>query len=141
MSAFVEKTVLAIDPGTHKCGIALVKRSEEGALDLLWRDIIPVDAVLPKIHEAYVHAEFHLIIVGSSTGSKPLVEAIRSHLPGMGLLVIDERETTIQARERYWEHHPRKGWRRFWPASLQVPPEPYDDFAAYVIAERVLTES
>jgi RNase H-fold protein (predicted Holliday junction resolvase) len=135
------KTVLSIDPGTAKCGMALVRREVDGKVNLLWRSVVPVDAVLVKLHEAYIVAEFHLVILGDSTGSKQVKESIRKHLPSMGLLVIDEKETTMQARERYWESHPRTGWRKFLPATLQVPPEPYDDFAALVLAERVLIES
>lgn len=136
----MKKTVLSIDPGTGKSGMALVQRDEDGKIRLLWHDVVPSEHVLVKLHEAYIVEEFHLVILGDSTGSKQIKTALRNHLPSMGLLVIDETETTIQARERYWEHNPRKGWRKILPASLQVPPEPYDDYAALVLAERVLSE-
>lgn len=79
-----------------------------------------------------------MIIVGSGTTSKPLIADIREELPSMAILVVDEKDTTYQARERYWEHNPRRGWRRFLPSTLQVPPDPVDDYAALIIAERVL---
>ena len=135
-----KKTVLSVDPGTSKCGMALVQRDEEGKIKLLWHDVVPADAVIVKLHEAYIVEEFHLVILGDSTGSKKIKTDLRRHLPSMGLLVIDETETTMQARERYWEHNPRRGWRKLLPATLQVPPEPYDDYAALVLAERVLSE-
>ena len=134
------KTVLSIDPGTSKCGMALVRRTEDGSLKLLWHDVVPAEAVIVKLHEAYIVEEFHLVIIGDSTGSKKVKTDLRRHLPSMGILVIDEKETTIQARERYWEYNPRKGWRKLLPATLQVPPEAYDDYAALVLAERVLSE-
>lgn len=120
--------------------MALVQRTEEGVIKLLWHDVVPVEAVIVKLHEAYIVEEFHLVIIGDSTGSKKVKTDLRRHLPSMGILVIDEKETTIQARERYWEYNPRKGWRKFLPATLQVPPEAYDDYAALVLAERVLSE-
>jgi RNase H-fold protein (predicted Holliday junction resolvase) len=135
-----KKTVLSIDPGTSKCGMALVQRSDDNSIKLLWHDVVPIDAVIVKLHEAYIVEEFHLVIIGDSTGSKKVKTDLRRHLPSMGILVIDEKETTIQARERYWEYNPRKGWRKFLPATLQVPPEAYDDYAALVLAERVLSE-
>ncbi len=135
-----KKTILSVDPGTSKSGMALVQRTEDGSIKLLWHDVVPTEAVIVKLHEAYIVEEFHLVILGDSTGSKQVKTALRRHLPSMGLLVVDETETTIQARERYWEHNPRRGWRKFLPASLQVPPEPYDDYAALVLAERVLSE-
>lgn len=134
----VEKTVLAIDPGSSKCGMALVRRTAPESAELLWRSVAPTEIVVPKIHEAYVVSSFELIIVGGGTSSQRLVQAIRERLPSMGILVVDERDTTLAARERYWEHHPRRGWRRILPSTLQVPPDPVDDFVALILAERVL---
>lgn len=136
----MEKTVLAIDPGTKKCGMALVTRNLSGGIELLWRAIVAPEAVLPNLHAAYAVHPFTLVIIGEGTSSSQMIRAIREHLPAMGTLVVDERDTSLHARERYWEHHPRKGWRKFLPSSLQVPPEPVDDFAALVIAERILLE-
>ena len=134
----IEKTVLAIDPGTSKCGMALVKRVKEDRVELMWHGVVPPSAVTPKLHEAYSHAPYQLVIVGGGTSSKQVVQGIREHLPSMAILVVDERETTLQARERYWENNRRRGWRRFFPATLQVPPDPVDDYVAMILAERVL---
>jgi hypothetical protein len=134
----IEKTVLAIDPGSSKCGMALVKRVEEDRVELLWHGVVPLGAITPKLHEAYIHAPYQLVIVGGGTHSKQVVQRIREHLPSMAILVVDERETTLQARERYWEKNRRRGWRRLIPATLQVPPDPVDDYVAMILAERVL---
>lgn len=135
-----EKVVLAIDPGTSKCGLALVRRKPSNELDLIWRDIVPTPDIAAALVTAAQISEFSMIIIGSGTSSRTLVETLRETLPSIGILVVDEKETTIQARERYWEHNPRRGWRRLLPATMQVPPEPVDDFAAFVLAERVLVE-
>jgi RNase H-fold protein (predicted Holliday junction resolvase) len=134
----MDKTVLAIDPGTRKCGMALVQRTSGNRVDLRWRAIAEPKMVIPKLHEAYVVEPFQLIVIGGGTNSDAIIKSIRSHIPSMGLLVVDEKDTSLQARERYWEHHPRKGWRRFVPSTLQVPPEEVDDFVALILAERVL---
>jgi hypothetical protein len=125
-----QRVVLAIDPGSSKCGLALVHRDLEGKLKLMWRKIVPVGQLIDSIGEAADVQQISLIVIGSGTGSKPIIKTIR--------LVIDETDTTLQARERYWEYNPRRGWRRFFPATMQSPPEPVDDFAALVLAERVL---
>ena len=134
----IEKTVLAIDPGSSKCGMALVRRNALGKAELHWRAIVPTDAVIPKLHEAYAAEPYQMIIIGGGNNSRRIVERIREHLPSMGILVVDERDTTMQARERYWLHNKRTGFRRFLPSTLQVPPEPVDDFVALILAERVL---
>ncbi|MCC7231043.1 MAG: hypothetical protein IT203_11675 [Fimbriimonadaceae bacterium] len=135
-----EKIVLAIDPGTSKCGMALVRRDAENKLEILWRGISSSETLAEKIDEAHEVSPFTLIIVGGGTSSKQVVHRVREHMPSMGMLVVDEKETTLQARERYWEHHRRRGWRRLLPSTMQVPPEPVDDFVALILAERVLLQ-
>lgn len=133
-----EKTVLAIDPGSSKCGMALVHRDTDGKLDVLWRAVVPVGDTADKIGEAQCARGFGFVIVGSGTRSRDLVAEIKAKYPGMGVLVVDERDTTMQARERYWEFHRRRGWRRLFPSTMLTPPEPVDDFVALILAERVL---
>jgi RNase H-fold protein (predicted Holliday junction resolvase) len=134
----MDKTVLAIDPGSSKCGMALVRRDAQGKLNLLWRAITPTEDLISKVHEAFAVEAFSLIIIGSGTSSKGAIKEIREELPGMGLLAVDEKDSSEKARERYWVYNPRRGIRRLYPASMQEPPEPVDDFAALILAERVL---
>ncbi len=133
-----EKTVLAIDPGSSKCGFALVRRNREGALKLIWRKIAHTEAIEDALGEAQGIEPYSLTIVGSGTRSKEIVHRVRETQPSMAILVVDEKDTTLQARERYWEFHRRRGWRRLLPATMQLPPEPVDDFVALILAERVL---
>jgi len=132
------KTVLAIDPGSSKCGMALAHRDDEGHVKLLWRAVAPRADLIENVRKAGDVEPFSLVIVGSGTTSKQVVHELRENLPSIGILVIDEKNTTLQARERYWEHNPRRGLRRLIPATMQVPPEPVDDFVALILAERVL---
>lgn len=100
---------------------------------------MPTEGLVEAAAAAVESDPCDVIVVGSGTSSRATVEAIRSHMPGAAILVVDESHTTLKARERYWEHNPRRGWRRLLPATLQTPPEPIDDFAAVVLAERVLS--
>lgn len=138
MSVLNEKTVLAIDPGSRKLGMALVKRTSENKLNLLWHKICPVEMLASALVEANATETYSMVIVGNGTGSNDLVTELRREQPSIGILIVNEKDTTMQARERYWEHHPRTGWRRLLPATLQVPPNPVDDFVAMILAERVL---
>lgn len=136
-----EKTVLAIDPGTAKCGVALVRRGSGQALDMLFRRIATCEGLPDAIREALAIESPSIVIVGSGTGSKAIVHMLRDTFPGLSMLVVDEKDTSLHARERYWEYHTRRGWRRLLPSSMQVPPEPIDDFVAFILAERVLLEA
>jgi len=140
MSQLGERTVLAIDPGSSKCGLAVVHRSNAGRLDLVWRAVVATEELPEAVKQASEEHPFTMIIIGNGTRSKEIVGRIREAIPSLGILVVDERDTTLKARERYWEHNPRKGWRRFLPATLQSPPDPVDDFVALILAERVLSD-
>ncbi|MBX3111091.1 MAG: hypothetical protein KF857_03710 [Fimbriimonadaceae bacterium] len=138
MRTLGDKTVLAIDPGRSKAGMALVTRTESGQVHLAWRAVVPAPQVVEKVREVQERQPFSMVVVGSGTQSRATVEALREAFPSIGILVVDEKDTTIQARERYWQHNERPWWRRLVPATLQVPPEPVDDFVALILAERVL---
>ncbi|MCH8977851.1 MAG: pre-16S rRNA-processing nuclease YqgF [Armatimonadetes bacterium] len=138
MSQTGEKTVLAIDPGHAKCGLAVARRIADGEVELVWRKVSTAAELGAAINEAAEACPYSLVIVGSGTRSKEVVEQLREWMPSIGILVVDERDTSLQARERYWEHNPRRGWRRLLPSTMQVPPDPVDDFVALILAERVL---
>ena len=118
--------------------MALVRRDNDGKIHSLWRIISPVADVVQSIRAAGEIAAFAMVVVGRGTGSRNLVKNINDAIPGASMLLVDEKDTTWQARERYWEHNPRRGWRKLLPASMQVPPVPVDDFVALILAERVL---
>jgi hypothetical protein len=76
------------------------------------------------------------VVVGDQTGSKHALDLLRA-LP-VRIERAVEHGSTLVARQRYFHDHPPKGWRRLIPRSLQVPPVPYDDYAAVVLAEAYL---
>ncbi len=132
------KTVLGIDPGRSKVGLAVVQSSDNGR-QILLRGVVEVPNLLNEL-DAYLRPfAIDFAVIGNGTNSKKVQEMIRECAPGLSILILDERDTSIRARERYWEHHPRRGWRRLLPSSLQVPPEPIDDFVAVILAENALS--
>jgi RNase H-fold protein (predicted Holliday junction resolvase) len=129
-------TILGIDPGRGKCGLALCEPGR-----VLARTIVPPAAVPGVVRDWAGTYRIDAIVVGGGTGSRQIVAALAvlrasGHLPPV--TVEEERDTTLAARRRYFEEHPARGWRRFVPRSFQVPPEPYDDYAAVAIAEHWL---
>lgn len=135
------KTVLAIDPGSSKVGLALVTRQDNGDIRLVWHGICPRSEAVAQVGSASEIEPYSLVVIGGGTSSKPLISELREAYPSLALLVVDERDTSFQARERYWEHNPRRGWRKLIPSTMQMPNEPIDDFAALILAERVLANN
>ncbi len=132
------KRILAVDPGSAKCGVAVVEGGSEKT-SILMRSVVPTDDLVTALRSADAGFRPDLVIVGDGTRSAPIQATIREALPGKALLVMDEQDTSVRARERYWVEVPRRGWRRLLPSSLQVPPVPIDDFVAVILAERALS--
>jgi RNase H-fold protein (predicted Holliday junction resolvase) len=125
--------ILGIDPGTRKCGYAIVARPHEPPLDL---GIVPTGELGPVLHELAGRFELRAVALGGGTHTDPVARVVAEL--GLPVTVVDERETTLLARRRYYEVHPPRGWRRLVPRGMLLPPRPIDDFAAVLIAERLL---
>jgi RNase H-fold protein (predicted Holliday junction resolvase) len=126
---------LGVDPGTQKVGIAVVRAREEGPLEL---DIVGLGALADRVAEAIERHAVRAIALGGGTHTGAIARLLASS--GLPLNVVDERETTLLARKRYFEANPPRGWRRLLPRGMLLPPCPIDDFAALLIAERFLDD-
>ena len=124
-------TVLAIDPGRDKCGIAVL--SPQG--DVLLHEIVPTGALETRVSE--LAAEYApRIIMGDGTTSAATKARIEAQVGAVTL--VDEYRTTEEGRRLYWAENPPRGWRRLVPRGLLTPAVPVDDFAAVALAWRFL---
>lgn len=140
--------LLAVDPGRDKVGwaagtdrgeligsgILLGKSAPAGLKALLAGGPRPADCT---VNEGSWPAERpRAVLLGNGTWS----DKFRELLLGLGAspVLVDEKNTTLQARSLYWGIHPPRSWRRLIPLSLQTPPRPLDDLAALCILRRYL---
>ncbi|HID08423.1 MAG TPA: hypothetical protein EYP10_14900 [Armatimonadetes bacterium] len=128
-----ERIVLSIDPGYSKCGVAVVSATS----GVLWAGVVVTNDIDKCVHELLERFPINAILLGRGTGSRAIQELLNG-VKGVPTILVDERFTTLDARRRYFQDHPPRGWRRLIPLSLQVPPEPYDHYAAILLAERYL---
>lgn len=124
--------VLGIDPGREKCGLAVVSPNL-----VLVKRVVARGEFLEAAREYIRQYNVARIVLGDGTGSKDFLQEIEGVLP---VVTVDEQYTTEEARKKYWLDHRPKGWRRLLPTSMQVPPEPFDDYVAVILAERYLSE-
>jgi len=131
------KTVMAIDPGSGKCGIAVLAMDGK----VLHRQVAPSPCLPETVAELYERFRPHAVLVGNGTGARRARECCLARIPADATVhVVDERYTSQEARKRYLLEHPPRGWRRILPAFLRVPEEPYDDYVAVILAERYLAQ-
>jgi RNase H-fold protein (predicted Holliday junction resolvase) len=130
----VAAAILGIDPGTRKCGYALVTAAGAAPLEL---GIVPTEGLGETLRGLAARHAIRAIALGGGTHAAP-VRAVAEEL-AIPIRIVDERETTLLARRRYFAVHPPRGWRRLVPRGMLLPPRPIDDFAAVLIAERLLS--
>lgn len=128
--------VLAIDPGSEKCGYAVVysdgTAGEKGIVHLaeihrvmkrLCVEPLPLALAVGVCHETKIVSN--------------LAHDLKLPVP---VKLIQETNTTYLARGKYFEEHPPTGIWRFVPLGLQYPPVPVDDYAAWLIGDRFFAE-
>jgi RNase H-fold protein (predicted Holliday junction resolvase) len=131
-------TILSIDPGTVKCGLAVVRRVS-GQVVVLHHEVVAAEEIVVRAEALQIQFDLHSIIVGNATQGKAILRQLRQVLPDdVSIGLVREDHTTEQARDRYWQEHPRHGLQKLLPRSLCTPPCPYDDYAAVVLAEQYL---
>jgi RNase H-fold protein (predicted Holliday junction resolvase) len=129
-------TVLGLDPGTRKCGYAIVTGIDAPPLTL---GIAPFETLAERLREVLTATPVSVAAIGRGTNVAAVV-AVATAL-GLRVELVDERETTLRARARYFRDHPPRGWRRLIPRGMLLPDRPVDDYAALLIAERFLKAS
>lgn len=124
--------IVGIDPGRDKCGVAVLNSDGENFFEKVI-ETVEFESTLKNLLAQY---KLELAILGDGTTHKN-AEKILSGL-NLPVKIVDEKHTTEQARLLYWEKNPPRGWRKFLPTSLQVPPEPVDGIVAEILVKRHL---
>lgn len=130
----MDSVYLGIDPGLSKCGYATI--SNEGRRLAL--EVVPTAALNDRLERDLLTRSVRMICVGHATTSEKIVRQIRSRWPEAPITIVDESNTTLDARRLYYKDHPPRGLLRLIPRGLLVPKEPLDGYAALLIAERYL---
>lgn len=132
--------ILAIDPGSEKTGVAVV--NTDGSL--VEKQIVPTPSLVEYVGQVFGRHPVTQVVMGDGTNHKhlqPVVEDwLRQHQPAVPFTLIDEKFTTVEGRKLYFQCTPRRGWRRWIPVAWQYPPEPVDDFVAWIIGRRFIKQ-
>jgi RNase H-fold protein (predicted Holliday junction resolvase) len=127
-----EGPLAGLDPGRSKCGLVL---SDSRRRCIVEARVLPPEAAWQELRRWHSEQGLVAVVLGDGTGSGLWSERLSSLLP-VGL--VEERGTTLAARERYWQLEPPRGWRRLLPAGLRQPPRDWDDVVAQLLLERWL---
>ena len=131
------KMILGFDPGREKCGIAVMGDDSQ----LYYHQVI-LAADVPTIIESLCQQfTIEIVVMGDQTTSKMWKQKLTEILPkSLSILQVNERYSTLEARDRYWQLYPPKGLTRLIPKGMRTPPRPIDDIVAIVLIERYLNQ-
>ena len=134
VAAGEDTIILGLDPGTGKCGLAVLSRCQ----GVLHQEIASVQQLAQIVPQLVTQYSIEEIGVGNRTGSPAIQDTLKRSVPNTPVAVVSEEMTSMLARRRYWEANPPRGLARLIPQGLRVAPRPLDDYAALIIAERLL---
>ena len=123
---------MGIDPGKDKCGVAVLTSAGE----IKFQRVVPTEELDAVIKNLAAEMEIEKVILGDGTTHKAAAKKISS--AGLTFELIDEKHTTEEARRKFWIKNPPRGWRKFLPTTMQVPPEPVDAIVAEILVKRFL---
>lgn len=126
--------ILGFDPGRDKCGVAV----RNAAGQVVEHQVVPAGeaiAFLQRLCQRYPIAQ---IVLGNQTTAKQWQAEVQRALPDMAIALVDERYSTLEARDRYWQMYPPQGLQKLMPQSLRQIPRPIDDIVAILLIERYL---
>jgi RNase H-fold protein (predicted Holliday junction resolvase) len=126
------RRVIGIDPGRAKCGYAVVTESGER----LALEVIPITDLERRMETDIVRSSIAMICIGHATNSREIERLCSERWPAIPRATVDETNTSLEARGRYFDEHPPKGLMRLIPRGLLTPKEAMDGYAALIIIER-----
>ncbi|AFY67090.1 pre-16S rRNA-processing nuclease YqgF [Geitlerinema sp. PCC 7407] len=129
--------IVGFDPGRQKCGVAVMGRDRT----LHDHQIVASEAAIAHLEGLRQRYAIELVVMGDQTTSKEWRKRLEAELqPAVPVVRVDERYSTLEARDRYWQMYPPKGLGRWMPRSLRSIPRPIDDIVAILLIERYLAQ-
>ncbi|GAB4238381.1 MAG: Holliday junction resolvase RuvX [Stanieria sp.] len=130
--------ILGFDPGRDKCGIAVMNFARQ----IVYHQVVDSQLALAEMQKLCRQFEIKLIVMGNLTTAKSWRQQIESELFwSIPLLMVDENNSSFEARERYWQIYPPQGLQKLIPQGMRIPPRPVDDIVAIILIERYLATS
>ena len=126
------ETILGFDPGKDKCGVAVM----DGDRGLLDHQVLLTIEVITKIRDLCQQYHVSRIVMGDQTTAKQWQQQLTAAFPDLPIELIDERYSSLEARDRYWQMYPANFITKLIPQGMRQPPRPIDDLVAIILIER-----
>ncbi len=130
-----QPVILGFDPGRQKCGIAVMGVDRI----LQYNQVVDAGQAVTTVQQLCVRYPVTLIVIGDQTSSREWQQRLTQELTdSLRVVTVDERNSTLEARDRYWQMYPPAGLGRLLPQAFRTIPRPIDDIVAILLIERYL---
>lgn len=130
-----QPVILGFDPGKDKCGLAVMGLDRQ----LYYHQVVTAQKAIATIETLRQQFPVSLMVMGNQTTAKQWKQQLREALvEQLSIILVDERYSTLEARDRYWQMYPPKGLTKLVPQGMRQPPRPIDDIVALLLIERYL---
>ncbi len=130
-----QPVILGFDPGRRKCGLAIIGVDRT----IRYHRVVDADTAIATIQTLRQQFPISLLVMGDQTTAKDWKRKLSQELPEpLRIVMVDERHSSLEARDRYWQMYPAQGITRLIPQSFRNIPRPIDDIVAILLVERYL---
>lgn len=130
-----QPVILGFDPGRQKCGLAVMAVDRK----LHYHEVVTAEKAIATIQELRQIYPISVLVMGDQTTAKSWKKQLNQELPEpLRIILVDERYSTLEARDRYWQMYPPKGLYKLIPQGMRPLPRPVDDIVAILLIERYL---
>ena len=121
--------------GFDKCGIGVMGLDRQ----LFYHEVVLANEAIANIERQLQQFPVSLMVMGDQTTAKQWKQRLHQELnQPINIILVDERYTTLEARDRYWQMYPPQGITKILPKGMRQPPRPIDDIVAILLIERYL---
>jgi RNase H-fold protein (predicted Holliday junction resolvase) len=130
-----QPVILGFDPGKDKCGLAVMGLDRR----LHYLEVVSSPQAIATIITLRQKFPISILVMGDQTTAKQWRQKLYEKLAdSVNIVLVDERYSSLEARDRYWQMYPPKGLWKLLPQGMRQPPRPIDDIVAILLIERYL---
>ena len=122
--------LISIDPGKCKCGVVLVdlhKKKVDQAI------VLDTESLPNYVKNLNGSENISKVIIGNGTTSRQNIEKL--DFIRNDLIIVEEKNTTLRAKKRYFEIFPTRGLKSFLPKEIFIMNKNLDALSALIILE------
>lgn len=111
----------------------------DGERHLLYHQVVLTGQTLERISNLCQQYNVDRLVMGDQTTAKQWQQQLAAAFPTLPISLVDERYSSLEARDRYWQMYPPNFLTSLIPQGMREPPRPIDDLVAIVLIERYLS--